>query len=223
MSVVALAVEESVDRFAAGDSARVRGLGCRFSAPVPPGVPFEIALQPDTTARVVRFTAKTPAGTAVKSGWIELADPAQARDEHTPHPGPHRRTRPPGRIPHPGPRPPPRHRPALQRPGTTYRELYEQAGRERDRLARLDLDPTTPVGVLADKSPAAVALVLACLLSHRPLLLPSPALADTLLADLSPRPAAPTSWPPAARRPASPPTPTPPPAPSRPPKRPARP
>ncbi|WP_423832381.1 AMP-binding protein, partial [Streptomyces manipurensis] len=67
---------------------------------------------------------------------------------------------------------------------TTYRELYEQAGRERDRLARLDLDPTTPVGVLADKSPAAVALVLACLLSHRPLLLPSPALADTLLADL---------------------------------------
>ncbi|MFI8364854.1 MaoC/PaaZ C-terminal domain-containing protein [Streptomyces sp. NPDC085612] len=78
MSVVALAVEESVDRFAAGDSARVRGLGCRFSAPVPPGVPLEIALQPDTTARVVRFTAKTPAGTAVKSGWIELADPAQA-------------------------------------------------------------------------------------------------------------------------------------------------
>ncbi|GGZ97873.1 AMP-binding protein [Streptomyces subrutilus] len=67
---------------------------------------------------------------------------------------------------------------------TTYRELYEQAGRERDRLARLRLAPGVPVGVLADKSPATVALVLGCLLAHRPLLLPSPALADTLLADL---------------------------------------
>ncbi|MBT2479855.1 AMP-binding protein [Streptomyces sp. ISL-94] len=67
---------------------------------------------------------------------------------------------------------------------TSYRELYELAGRERDRLALLDLAPGVPVGVLADKSPAAVALVLACLLARRPLLLPSPALADTLLADL---------------------------------------
>ncbi|MEV7525755.1 AMP-binding protein [Streptomyces sp. NPDC091371] len=67
---------------------------------------------------------------------------------------------------------------------TTYRELYELAGQERDRLARLELAPGVPVGVLADKSPAAVALVLGCLLARRPLLLPSPALADTLLADL---------------------------------------
>ncbi|MFD9411441.1 MaoC/PaaZ C-terminal domain-containing protein [Streptomyces sp. NPDC059989] len=78
MSVVALAVEEAVDRFAAGDSARVRGLGCRFSAPVPPGIPLEITLQPDAEARVVRFTCKTPKGAAVKSGWIELALPAEA-------------------------------------------------------------------------------------------------------------------------------------------------
>ncbi|CAM5566728.1 MaoC/PaaZ C-terminal domain-containing protein [Streptomyces avidinii] len=76
MSVVALAVEEATDRFAAGDSARVRGLGCRFSAPVPPGIPLEIALQPDAEARVVRFTCKTPKGAAVKSGWIEFAAPA---------------------------------------------------------------------------------------------------------------------------------------------------
>ncbi|MFE2288796.1 AMP-binding protein [Streptomyces sp. NPDC059443] len=67
---------------------------------------------------------------------------------------------------------------------TTYRELYELAGEERDRLARLRLAPGVPVGVLADKSPAAVALVLGCLLARRPMLLPSPALADTLLADL---------------------------------------
>ncbi|MFB7182360.1 AMP-binding protein [Streptomyces sp. NPDC056257] len=67
---------------------------------------------------------------------------------------------------------------------TSYRELYELAGRERDRLARLELAPGVPVGILADKSPAAVALVLGCLLARRPLLLPSPALADTLLADL---------------------------------------
>ncbi|MFJ3927833.1 MaoC/PaaZ C-terminal domain-containing protein [Streptomyces sp. NPDC090022] len=76
MSVVALAVEEAVDRFAGGDSARVRGLGCRFSAPVPPDIPLEITLQPDTAATVVRFTCKTPKGAAVKSGWIELAPPA---------------------------------------------------------------------------------------------------------------------------------------------------
>ncbi|MFE2288795.1 MaoC/PaaZ C-terminal domain-containing protein [Streptomyces sp. NPDC059443] len=75
MSVVALAVEEAVDRFAGGDSARVRGLGCRFSAPVPPDIPLEITLQPDEGARVVRFTCKTPKGAAVKSGWIELAQP----------------------------------------------------------------------------------------------------------------------------------------------------
>ncbi|WP_327411567.1 AMP-binding protein [Streptomyces sp. NBC_01233] len=67
---------------------------------------------------------------------------------------------------------------------TSYRELYELAGRERDRLTLLELAPGVPVGVLADKSPAAVALVLGCLLARRPLLLPSPALADTLLADL---------------------------------------
>ncbi|GHB52105.1 hypothetical protein GCM10010347_22470 [Streptomyces cirratus] len=67
---------------------------------------------------------------------------------------------------------------------TGYRELYELAGREQERLAGLPLAPGEPVGVLADKSPAAVALVLACLLSRRPVLLPSPALADSLLADL---------------------------------------
>ncbi|MFF3751662.1 AMP-binding protein [Streptomyces sp. NPDC002018] len=67
---------------------------------------------------------------------------------------------------------------------TSYRELYEHAGRERDRLAQLALAPGEPVGVLATKSPAAVALVLACLLARRPFLLPSPALAPSLLADL---------------------------------------
>ncbi|MFJ1915724.1 AMP-binding protein [Streptomyces sp. NPDC088147] len=67
---------------------------------------------------------------------------------------------------------------------TSYRELYERAGRERDRLALLGLTPGEPVGILATKSPAAIALVLACLLARRPFLLPSPALADSLLADL---------------------------------------
>ncbi|MFE9932644.1 MaoC/PaaZ C-terminal domain-containing protein [Streptomyces sp. NPDC005533] len=84
MSVVALAVEEAVDRFAAGDCARVRGLGCRFSAPVPPGVPLEIVLQPDAGARLVRFTCKTPRGAAVKSGWIELAQPSSRDAEERP-------------------------------------------------------------------------------------------------------------------------------------------
>ncbi|MGW0752345.1 MaoC/PaaZ C-terminal domain-containing protein [Streptomyces sp. NPDC002587] len=84
MSVVALAVEEAVDRFADGDSARVRGLGCRFSAPVPPGVPLEITLQPDAEARVVRFTCKTPRGAAVKSGWIEFAQPDSTEGDDQP-------------------------------------------------------------------------------------------------------------------------------------------
>ncbi|WP_327167181.1 MaoC family dehydratase [Streptomyces subrutilus] len=79
MSVVALAVEEAVDRFAGGDTTAVRGLGCRFSAPVPPGIPLEITLQPDADARVVRFTCKTPKGAAVKSGWIELDQPGGDR------------------------------------------------------------------------------------------------------------------------------------------------
>ncbi|OKK14705.1 hypothetical protein AMK16_29525 [Streptomyces sp. CB00455] len=84
MSVVALAVEEAVDRFAAGDSARVRGLGCRFSAPVPPGIPLEITLQPDAEAHVIRFTCKTPKGAAVKSGWIELAQPLPPQEGDQP-------------------------------------------------------------------------------------------------------------------------------------------
>lgn len=75
MSVVALAVEEAVDRFADGDTTRVRGLGCRFSAPVPPNTPLDITLQPDAASQVVRFTCKTPKGTAVKSGWLEIAPP----------------------------------------------------------------------------------------------------------------------------------------------------
>ncbi|WP_435059637.1 AMP-binding protein [Streptomyces sp. bgisy060] len=66
----------------------------------------------------------------------------------------------------------------------SYRELYERAVQECARLDGLGLAPAEPVGVLADKSPGAVALVLACLLARRPVLLPSPALAEGLLADL---------------------------------------
>ncbi|MFE1957994.1 MaoC/PaaZ C-terminal domain-containing protein [Streptomyces sp. NPDC059479] len=73
MSVVALAVEEITDRYADGDAARVLGIGGRFSAPVAPGEPLRFDLQPDAAGRVVRFTCRTPAGPAVKSGWVELA------------------------------------------------------------------------------------------------------------------------------------------------------
>ncbi|WP_066954550.1 MaoC/PaaZ C-terminal domain-containing protein [Streptomyces lushanensis] len=79
MSVVALAVEEITDRYADGDAARVLGIGGRFSAPVAPGEPLRLDLQPDAAGRVVRFTCRTPAGPAVKSGWVELAPaPVQA-------------------------------------------------------------------------------------------------------------------------------------------------
>ncbi|MGH3973504.1 MAG: amino acid adenylation domain-containing protein [Pseudonocardiaceae bacterium] len=67
---------------------------------------------------------------------------------------------------------------------TTYGELFDLADRTRARLAQLDLEPHEPVGVLAKKSPNAVALILACLLSRRRFLLPSPALADQSLTSL---------------------------------------
>ncbi|NDZ80111.1 amino acid adenylation domain-containing protein [Streptomyces sp. SID10853] len=67
---------------------------------------------------------------------------------------------------------------------TSYRELYDMAGRERERLALLALSAGEPIGVLAAKSPGAIALVLGCLLARRPFLLPSPQLADTLLTQL---------------------------------------
>jgi acyl dehydratase len=72
MSVVALALEEIADRYADGDITRIDALGGRFSAPVAPGVPLDITLQPDDARTVVRFTCRTPDGPAVKSGWAHL-------------------------------------------------------------------------------------------------------------------------------------------------------
>jgi acyl dehydratase len=74
MSVLALACEEIVDRCAGGHAARVTGIGCRFSSPVVPGEPLEIALSPDGDGRV-RFACKTPRGTALKSCWVEWSTP----------------------------------------------------------------------------------------------------------------------------------------------------
>jgi acyl-coenzyme A synthetase/AMP-(fatty) acid ligase len=64
---------------------------------------------------------------------------------------------------------------------TTYGELYELANRERDRLDGLGLGDGETVGVLAPKSPEAVALVLGCFLAGQPLLLPSPQLGERTL------------------------------------------
>ncbi|MFJ8623334.1 AMP-binding protein [Kitasatospora sp. NPDC093550] len=65
-----------------------------------------------------------------------------------------------------------------------YGELAALAETERERLQALDLAPGEPVGLLAVKSPEAIALVLACLQERRPFLLPSPQLAPALLAAL---------------------------------------
>ncbi|WP_433087350.1 MaoC family dehydratase [Dactylosporangium sp. CA-052675] len=73
MSVLALVCEDAVDRFAAGDPDRVRALACRFSAPVQPDEPIEVAYA--GTTDVVTFTVRTPRGPALKSGWIRLGDP----------------------------------------------------------------------------------------------------------------------------------------------------
>lgn len=66
----------------------------------------------------------------------------------------------------------------------SYSALDERAGRSREQLAHLGLTPGEPLAVLGDKSPDAVALLLACLFTRHPVLLLSPRLADTLVTDL---------------------------------------
>lgn len=70
MSVLGVVVEEVIDRYAGGDVERVHSLGARFSAAVNPDTPLDIVLQQEEN--VVRFSAKTPSGAALKSGWVEL-------------------------------------------------------------------------------------------------------------------------------------------------------
>lgn len=72
MSVVALVAEEIVDRWAGGRADRVRSVGGRFSTPVVPGEPVDVSLTAPDERGFVRFAVKTPQGTAVKSGWVEL-------------------------------------------------------------------------------------------------------------------------------------------------------
>ncbi|WP_433087348.1 amino acid adenylation domain-containing protein [Dactylosporangium sp. CA-052675] len=67
---------------------------------------------------------------------------------------------------------------------TTYGELFAGAEAHRAELAALHLPPADPVGIVAAKSPEAVALILGCLLADRPFLLPSPALPDEVLTRL---------------------------------------
>ncbi|MGI9004421.1 MAG: AMP-binding protein [Pseudonocardia sp.] len=66
----------------------------------------------------------------------------------------------------------------------SYGELYRAAVAQRDRMTRLGLGTDEPVGVLAAKSPDAVALVLGCLLARRPFLLPSATLPHETLRTL---------------------------------------
>lgn len=73
MCVMALICEEVIDRYAAGDAARIRGIGGRFSSPVLPEQPLKISLQPDGDGRIVRFSCTTPQGSALKNGWVEIA------------------------------------------------------------------------------------------------------------------------------------------------------
>ncbi|MEV1045608.1 AMP-binding protein [Streptomyces sp. NPDC049916] len=64
---------------------------------------------------------------------------------------------------------------------TSYRELAEAAATARTRLAE-QVPPGATVAVLDDKSPDTIATVLACLVSGRPALLPSPTLPPDHLA-----------------------------------------
>ena len=77
MSVVALACEEVIDRYAAGDATRIRGVGVRFSAPVLPGEPVDLTMRPDRN--MVGFAVRTPRGPALKNGWVTFFE------ERNPH------------------------------------------------------------------------------------------------------------------------------------------
>ncbi|MCG8920576.1 AMP-binding protein [Actinokineospora sp. PR83] len=67
---------------------------------------------------------------------------------------------------------------------TGYGELWAAALRERDRVRALPLPAGAPIGLLVDKSPAGVALVLGALLSGRPALLPPASLPEAVLHEL---------------------------------------
>ncbi|MGW9453885.1 AMP-binding protein [Streptomyces sp. NPDC055632] len=64
---------------------------------------------------------------------------------------------------------------------TSYGRLLDLVTRERERLAALPAAAGEPVGVPAVKSPGTVALVLACLLERRPVLLPAATLGREVL------------------------------------------
>lgn len=66
----------------------------------------------------------------------------------------------------------------------SYGELQEMASSAHAELEALGLPADRPVGIQARKSPAAIALILACLRAQRPFLLPSIELAPETLAKL---------------------------------------
>jgi amino acid adenylation domain-containing protein len=65
-----------------------------------------------------------------------------------------------------------------------YGELKEMADRAHSELEALGLPADRPVGIQAQKSPEAIALILACLRAERPFVLPSIELAPDTLAKL---------------------------------------
>lgn len=66
----------------------------------------------------------------------------------------------------------------------SYGELLSMATAAHDRISALHLGEGRPVGLLAPKSPASVALVLGALLAGRPFLLPAPTHLRQVLRDL---------------------------------------
>lgn len=73
--------------------------------------------------------------------------------------------------------------PALlwHRDRVTYRELHQMTRAQHARLTRLGLPAQRPIAVVAAKSPDTIALILACLLDRRAVLLPSVDLPEATL------------------------------------------
>ena len=81
MSVLAVVVEDAVQRFAGGDASRVRGVGVRFSGPVRPGQAVTVDYRTGAQPGWIGFTCRADGKPALKSGWVQLApDPGAPTD-----------------------------------------------------------------------------------------------------------------------------------------------
>ena len=86
MCLVALIVEDVIDRFAGGDAERIAGVGARFTAPAFPDETLEILYTTTESGPLVGFTCASVRGPVVKGGWVRItAEGGESDDNHDHH------------------------------------------------------------------------------------------------------------------------------------------